>query len=124
MPVSGAFKTCTNCGRHWGTREEFLGDRDVAAVGYQPLPRDRTLGFFLFQYNRCGTTLAIHAGVLTDLFDGPVFDCRRRTEQDNCTGDCTGDCVLIEKPPSCSDGCECTYVREVLQVIDDWPKGD
>jgi len=113
------FKTCTNCGEVWHTRDGFLGDWRVELIGYQPNFGDLEEGMFLFQHARpgCETTLAIEAGEFTDMYDGPIFE-----ERKTGTAECRGYCRIESNLERCDRKCDCAYVREVIQKVRKWPK--
>ena len=111
------FKTCPLCSKIWPTREEFLSDDDLDLIGYQVDFEELTLGLFLFNHSVCKTTLAIRAGLLKDLYIGPVFKHRRTGQKD-----CPGYCLKRTQLAGCPAECECAWVRELLQVIRRWPK--
>ena len=110
------FKTCNNCNTSWEDRESFLADPPLELIGYQVSFKNLSLGYFLFNHD-CNSTLAIHAGEFEDLYDGPVFSERH-------TGDasCPGMCLHQSDLRRCPVQCECAYVREVLQIVKNWPK--
>lgn len=110
-------KKCPHCGHIWADRAEFLGDPEVEVKGYQANFKELSLGFFLFNHNDCHTTLAIYAEEFRDLYAGPVFT-DRRTGKD----DCQGLCLHTDELGMCRAKCECAFVREVLQVVRNWPK--
>ncbi|HPF98932.1 MAG TPA: hypothetical protein PLE77_02615 [Kiritimatiellia bacterium] len=110
------FKTCQMCGKTWRDRLEFLSDPELSLVGYQANLPDLSAGIFLFNHT-CQTTMGIHAGEFLDLHDGPMFKAHM-TETDDCPRYCLGEREL--RP--CPAKCECAYVRDVLQVVKDWPK--
>lgn len=111
------FKKCTCCESPWFTRDEFMQDENTQLVGYQANFCQLELGYFLFNHLTCESTIAIPAGLFKDLHDGPVFE-QRLTG----TEFCQGFCVDIKALELCENQCECAYVREVMQVIRDWPK--
>jgi hypothetical protein len=110
------FKVCTNCNTTWQSRERFLADPAIELVGYQVSFKNLKLGFFLFNHS-CKSTIAIHAGEFTDLYDGPVFE-ERHVGDDLCPGQCLHQSNLRR----CPVHCECAYVREVLHIVQEWPK--
>jgi hypothetical protein len=111
------FKTCPLCSKIWSSRKEFLADDDLDLVGYQVNFDELALGLFLFNHRICKTTLAIRAGLLQDLYIGPVFK-ERRTGQEGCPGYCLKSTEL----GGCRAECECAWVRGLLQLIREWPK--
>jgi hypothetical protein len=104
------------CGFVWSTREDFLSDPDVALIGYQVNFSHLLAGFFLFAHS-CATSLAVRAAEFADLYDGPIFE-KPLTGSDSCPGYC----LRKDELDSCSARCECAYVREILQIIKDWPR--
>ncbi len=110
------FKKCPCCGTDWKFRSDFLEDSDIDLVGYQVHFEELTAGFFLFNHS-CKTTMAIQVDSFTDLYDGPVFSARA-TESESCPQLCFHENNL----ESCYAECECAFVREILQIIREWPK--
>jgi hypothetical protein len=100
----------------WETRAEFLEDANLNIVGYQVNFRNLADGTFLFNHT-CGTTLSIEAGRFQDLYGGPIFAERARGGND-----CPEYCLRKDELCPCPVECECAYVREVIQIIKNWPK--
>jgi hypothetical protein len=111
------FKKCTCCNHPWVSRDEFLEDSKLQLVGYQVNFGELELGYFLFNHLTCLSTIAVPAGMFRDLYDGPVFS-ERKTDTENCPGYC-GDRDILDP---CDQECECAYVREIIQVVQNWPK--
>jgi hypothetical protein len=111
------FKKCTCCNHPWFSRDEFLADNNLQLVGYQVNFGKLELGYFLFNHLTCLSTIAVPAGMFRDLYDGPVFS-ERKTDTENCPGYC-GDRDILDP---CDQECECAYVREIIQVVQNWPK--
>lgn len=107
----GIFKQCKKCGSHWKTRSDFLNDTGITLVGYQVNFEELVLGIFLFNHT-CKTTIALNAGLFTDLYDGPVFQARTKGEEE-----CPGFCLKKENLSPCPARCECAFVRETIQII-------
>ena len=116
MPV---FKRCTCCDNPWLSREEFLEDSQLDIIGYQVNFANLELGYFLFNHLTCQSTIAVHAGLFSDLYDGPIFS-ERQTKTENCPGYC-GDRDALGP---CDADCECAYVREIIQIVRRWPKNE
>jgi hypothetical protein len=116
---SGSFKICTTCGHQWPTRDDFLSDPDIRIGGYQALMTDLKAGLFLFTHfdPGCKTTLGFKAETFADLYDGPIFQ-ERMTGTDECPGHCLHESDL--RP--CPNQCECAFVREIIQIVDNWKK--
>lgn len=110
------FKKCSNCTHKWKHRDTFLSDNALEIIGYQVDFRDVTEGLFLFNHS-CGSTIAVKAQFFIDLYDGPIF-------RERLTGskECSGYCQVRDNLLSCNSKCECSYVREIIQIIKRWPK--
>jgi hypothetical protein len=113
------FKVCTGCGTVWRTREDFLSDPETVPIGYQVHFEELQEGFFLFNHRRpmCGTTLSLQVRAFFNLYGGPFFQDRKRN-----TVECVGYCLHQQELKGCPARCECSSVREVLQIILKWPK--
>lgn len=112
-----SFKQCTLCGHVWATRNGFLSDEAVRLIGYQAFLPDPILGLFMFNHDVCETTLAIEAEKFQDLYDGPIY---RENKHD--TDDCSGYCDSEDELRPCPVECECAWVREILEIVGNWPK--
>jgi len=111
------FKECTCCKNPWYSREDFLEDSKLDFVGYQVNFTNLELGYFLFNHLACQSTIAVPAGLFKELYGGPVFS-ERKTNTENCPGYCNDRDML----DACAAECECAYVREIAQIIRQWPK--
>ena len=111
------FKTCSSCQTEWTDREAFLSDSEIVLIGYQAHFEALHLGLFLFNHKKCKTTIAIEAEYFTNLYDGPVYVERNTGEED-----CPGFCLHQENLEPCPARCECAAIREILQIIKEWPK--
>ena len=94
----------------------FLSDPAVHLVGYQANIANPPQGVFLFNHS-CHSTLGILAQRFLDLHDGPMFK-----EHMAETPDCPRHCLNEAELRPCPVHCECAYVRDVLQIVKDWPK--
>ena len=111
------FKQCTCCDIPWFSRTDFLQDCNIELVGYQVNFRHVELGYLLFNHLTCESTLAVYAGLFRDFYDGPVF-AERLTASESCPGYCNQADVI----EPCQEPCEGAYVREIMQIIRNWPK--
>jgi hypothetical protein len=112
------FKDCTSCNVSWITHEIFLSDPDIEIIGYQVNYKYLQLGYFLFNHSPCKTTFSIPAGVFKHLYNNkPVYK-ERLTNTEACPEYCLNDSDL--RP--CPNKCECSYVREIIQIIKKWNK--
>ena len=105
------FKQCSVCGHRWATRRDFMADVNVEIIGYQANFKNLTSGLLYFNHV-CKNTIALHADVFADLYDGPVFK-ERKFETDECPGYCLHKADL--RP--CPAECECSYIREIMQLL-------
>ncbi len=114
-----SFKICTKCEQKWENREEFLSDTNIDLVGYQVNFGDLAEGFFLFNHiaEECGTSLAIEARDFTDMHNGPIFEARLENSET-----CPDYCKEPTSLKTCHEKCECSYVRDVLEKVKEWPK--
>jgi hypothetical protein len=110
------FKKCPMCGVEWTGRDRFLGDPGIRIIGYQVSFEELTEGIFLFNHS-CKSTLAIKAEAFIDLYQGPNWTRRAAGSED-----CPEYCLKQEELTSCPVDCECASVREVIQLIREWPK--
>jgi hypothetical protein len=114
-----AFKRCPKCRCPWSQRLDFLADPAVRLVGYQVSGFEERSGLFLFNHlaTGCGTTMALAADKFADLHDGPIF-----VESLRGSRDCPGHCLRENDLDPCAARCECRFVRDVMQVVRNWPK--
>jgi hypothetical protein len=110
------FKKCPKCSFQWDRRLDFLQDPRLEPIGYQVNFKSLAAGIFLFNHD-CKGTLAIPAREFQDLYHGPIF-------KDRATGspECTEKCLHQGDLTPCPAQCECAFVREILQVVRNWPK--
>jgi two-component system, OmpR family, alkaline phosphatase synthesis response regulator PhoP len=113
------FKECPCCGYTWLARVGFMKDPNLDLVGYQVNFDNLLLGFFIFSHVSCGSTIAVPAGHFRDLYDGPVFSQRLAG-----TEKCPEYCFRVNELRPCPEQCDCAYVREILQIVRDWSKGN
>ena len=111
------FKKCPACGFVWTSRDQFLGDPELSLVGYQVNYKQLTAGLFLFNHSCMGSTLAVQALAFRDFYQGPVFT--QRMTDEAC---CPGHCLHQKDLRPCPLECECGYVREILDIVRNWPK--
>jgi hypothetical protein len=113
------FRECQSCKTRWTTRASFVSDPELKLVGYQANFVHLEKGFFMFNHTHkgCGTTLAIPVMTFADLYDGPVF-------RERATGGpaCPGHCLHEDDVAPCPEHCECAYVREIMQILNQTPK--
>ena len=113
------FKICNKCGQQWKTRDKFLSDPDIEAVGYQVFFENLKLGLFLFNH-ACQTTLSVEAKLLLNVYKGPFYSGRKPGDGRTCPGRCLNENILNP----CSDECKCAFISKTLQILKAWPKTD
>lgn len=113
MPI---FKECLPCSNKWFARDDFLEDPSIQIIGYQVNFDDLAAGTFLFSHS-CGEILSLSVRHFNGLYEGPIFK-ERVTGSD----DCPGYCLYQEQLDKCSARCECAYVRNIIDIIKEWPK--
>jgi hypothetical protein len=111
------FKQCPSCGEVWQTQQDFLDDNNLTIIGYQVNFVNLELGYFLFNHDKCRTTLSIVAESFRNLHTGPIFK-ERKTQTTECPEYCLKQSIL----EPCPTHCECSYVREIIQIIRNWHK--
>ena len=110
------FKKCPKCAEEWNALEDFLADADIVLTGYQVHFEDLKTGLLLFNHS-CGTTMGLTVDNFTHLYAGDIFtECLAGADQ------CPELCVNKHSLGPCPLKCECAYVREILQIIKNWPK--
>ena len=110
------FKKCSGgCGMSLPTREDFLSDPEIQVVGYQVNFEQLSTGLFLFNHS-CMSTIALPVSKFADLYKGEIF-----TECNRGNAECPGYCLHRANLHSCPARCECSFVREILQTIRNWP---
>ena len=110
------FHKCSMCGKVWDSRVDFLDDPYVDVIGYQVSFIELEEGAFLFNH-QCGTSMSISASNFSDMYDGPIFK-----EKKVGSEECPENCINEQNLDPCPVHCECAYVREVLQIVKQWPK--
>jgi hypothetical protein len=110
------FKSCPNCHQEWASRSCFLCDPGLELIGYQANFKAVKAGIFLFNHT-CRGTLAIPAEAFIDLYNGPMFK-----ERLNGHAQCPEHCLHEADLDPCPLQCECSFVRQVLQIVREWPK--
>jgi len=110
------FKKCLVCGFIWPSLTDFLDDPGIVMIGYQASFNNLDSGLFLFNHT-CRTTLGCEVELFRSLYQCPVY-CECQTGRDECPGYC----LNIRELAPCPVKCSCAYVREIIQLISQWPK--
>ena len=105
------FCICSNCGCVWKTRDDFLNDEEIEIIGYQVFFEALRAGVFLFNHS-CKGTFGLEVEKFEDLYDGPIF-----VERTTGLEECPELCLHEDNLEPCPAKCECTFVREIIQVI-------
>jgi hypothetical protein len=117
--ANSLFKKCTMCKKEWPERDGFLSDPKLEMIGYQADIESLENGIFLFNHYEkdCGSTIAVRVNQFRDLYHGPVFSqCLFGTEE------CHELCLHKFNLKPCPAKCECSYVRELVQIVKNWSK--
>lgn len=113
------FKICTMCKERWKERTAFLSDPSLEMIGYQADIENLEYGLFLFNHHKkdCGSTIAVRVHKFRDLYTGPVYStCLLGTEE------CHELCLHKKNLEPCPAKCECSYVRDLVQIVKNWEK--
>jgi hypothetical protein len=111
------FKSCPSCNESWKSREDFLADSKLELVGYQVHFKTLEQGLFLFNHIACKSTISIQSGRFANLYNGPIY-----SKNMLGTDSCPEHCLFKSNLDACPAQCECTYVRDIMQVIKTWNK--
>ena len=117
MSTIEKFKVCPLCNTSWNTRIDFLADASIELIGYQVHFADLRLGYFMFNHDLCGTTMALVAEKFSDLYPDTPFKKRLTGSKD-----CPAYCLHDDELDPCHAECECAYVRHIIQTIRTWKK--
>jgi len=113
------FKKCSGCGHQWTSLVEFIADPQIRLIGYQVNFEKLEAGFFLFNHlhPKCLTTISVETEHFKGLYSGEVYRVRH-------TGSiqCPGYCLHTDNLKDCPSKCECSFIREVMQIVIKWPK--
>lgn len=114
-----AFKICPSCKQTWDSREDFIADPLLELVGYQAHFKNLEQGLFLFNHLACKSTISVQSGRFADLYHGPLY-----TKNLLGTDSCPEYCLFKTNLKACPTECECTYIRDIMQIIKGLKKGD
>ena len=117
-----SFKSCAFCKKDWQNRDEFLADRDIKLVGYQPHFKNMEEGLFLFNHHVCNSTLSVISHKFRDLYTGPLYTLNKLNNDELNYDDCPDFCLFKHKMQGCLQQCERAFVSEVIQVLSMWRK--
>lgn len=108
------FKSCAVCGKSWRDLREFLLDEQLRVEGYQACFIKPSAGLVMVTHcaESCGTTLAISAESLKELYDGP-----EHLERLTGTIPCHGYCLRQHLLEECDVHCDMAWVRTALQWL-------
>jgi hypothetical protein len=108
------FKTCPNCFGKWHTRDNFLSDSQLELNGYKADFEKLDYGLFFFTHKKdsCYSTMAIEVVDFKDLYSGEIH-----TERKTGSEECPRYCLDKEQLDRCDAMCECAFVREIIQII-------
>jgi len=107
------YRKC-NCGKTWKTRDEFLRDKAVKIIGYQPDFINHKYNHFLFHHKTkgCGLFFAVRASDFSDLRE-------KECPNDLCFGhdDCPRYCTDTFELRVCSVTCRNASDRIIASKI-------
>jgi hypothetical protein len=112
------FRRCSSCDTTWPSANAFLSDPRVTMVGYQLFELGDLDGLFLFNHERCGTTLGITGSELSEIVGAPSLRDRPRKARPAPPAGC----LNHELGKGCAASCECSWVARALATIRGWPK--
>lgn len=112
--ASTPFKTCSNCGKSWLTRDNFLADPDIEITGFQASFTDARTGLFLFNHTarNCHTTMSTPVQIFVDLIATSTYD-------NILAGSslCEHKCLSINDLTACTAPCANALLRAIAQAI-------
>ena len=110
------FFQCRPCGAEWPTRDQFLKDPGLEIIEYRANLNDVAAGAFIFCHT-CGSNLSLSVRNFNGLYEGPIFNVHAKDAEK-----CPGYCLYKDNLKPCDVKCECAYVRNIIEIIKDWPK--
>jgi len=112
------FKICPTCRNVWKSRDLYLQDSKIRLLGYQPHFENHTVGFFLFDHQPCGTSMAIPLSVFRDVYPEPIFQSHVPESEAPSL------CLHSRASRMCPSECECSSVQQLIQIIQHWPESE
>lgn len=117
-PGGSFFHYCANCKVLWAARSQFLSDREVKFLGYEPAAAVDFPGRLAFRHDRCCKKLELDLGCFMELAGGPLV-----TESCAIQGKKEPHCLAGADSP-CPLRCVCAFVWRTSRIIADWPKAE
>jgi hypothetical protein len=119
LEATAPFKSCPKCKKDWDTRCYFLSDTQLKLNGYQVSFTKLDSGLLLFTHHcdDCFSTMGVYVTEFDDLYTGV-----RYTENKALSDECPRYCINEKKLDRCEAKCECAFVREIIQIVLDYPK--
>ncbi|HJO91829.1 MAG TPA: hypothetical protein QF753_00380 [Victivallales bacterium] len=113
------FKRCPNCDHIWNTRDELLSDNNVILKGYLLGFSELRASLIYFDHNEhdCNSTFSLKIEYFKDLIPETTF-----TSKVIIPETCPEYCLRKYDLTPCVHNCECSYVRNVLEIIKHWNK--
>jgi len=114
MADNTAFKTCPGCFYCWSSRDEFLQDSSLELNGYKADFKELEYGLFFFTHKKgdCFSTMALEVNDFLDLYTGT-----RSQEKKALSTECPRYCIDEKQLNRCGVVCECSFAREIIQII-------
>jgi len=108
MSENAAVKVC-GCGAVWNDYESIVQDKEMTVIGYQANMGIPDKGFFLFNHEKCKTTLAVNVTNFYPMYKGVIY-----TEKKKGTNECKGYCLDKENFLDCTADCSLAHIRKIL----------
>lgn len=118
--ITEPFKTCPKCSKSWDTLNDFLTDSSIYLNGYQVNLKSLETGMLLFTHivEECKTTMSIYVKNFSSMYSGA-----RYAENKALSPECPRYCIEEKRLDRCDAHCECAFVREIIDIISNMPKG-
>ena len=109
------FKTCSLCAHRWETVSDLIRDDNLIVNGYQPSFSKNREGLFLLTHvvEGCGTTIALQAGSLLQLYGGSKVS----KQSVAYTGHCSGNCQIYGEMVECSSHCPMRWAHDIIEIL-------
>ncbi|MCX5777233.1 MAG: hypothetical protein NTX32_06375 [Candidatus Firestonebacteria bacterium] len=106
-----AVKTCS-CGSVWKNYKQVFKDKEMLIIGYQANMLAPEKGLFLYNHEKCKTTVSFPVSLFYPLYKGRIF-------VSNKTGssECRGYCLEKENFSKCPAECSMAYLREIMIIL-------
>lgn len=114
--ITKDFKKC-GCGKVWKTRDDFLFDKNIKLVRYEPNFENLEKGAFIFNHGLCKAKIVTKTFEFVDLYDSFIYP-----ERFTGGSRCFRHCLHEDDLDACPAKCGCVHMRALIQIIKKWPK--